>query len=83
MSAEAAAEAAAEVIQAQGAAIAARRDELGLTQSDLASETGIDQRTISAYEKGKFQPPLDRRMKIAKALKTTHDALFSVDEVVA
>lgn len=76
-------EVATEILLRWGAATKARRDELGLTQVDLAERSGIDQRAISEIERGKYQPSLDRRLKIAKALDTTHDSLFSVDEVVA
>jgi transcriptional regulator with XRE-family HTH domain len=73
----------AEVLQRWGAAICNRRKAQGLSQVQLAEATGVDQRTISSYEKGKFQPPVDKALAIAKALDTTHDSLFSVDEVVA
>lgn len=77
------ADAGTEILQRWGAAICARRKELGLSQVELAEATKVDQRTISAYERGRYQPPLDTRLAIAKALDTTHDSLFSVDEVVA
>jgi len=73
----------AEVLKRWGAAISARRKELGLSQSGLAAAAGVDQRTISSYELGRFQPPVETAVAIAKALQTTHDSLFSVDEVVA
>lgn len=72
-----------EILLRWGAAIRARRKSNGLSQEDLADGAEVDQRTISAYENGRFPPPLETRIKIARTLATTHDSLFSVDQVVA
>lgn len=50
--------------------IAERRDELGLTPTDLASRTGVSLRTIERIEAGKHRRPhrLTQRA-IAKVLK--------------
>lgn len=72
-----------EILQRWGAAVRQRREELGLKQADLAERTGIDQRYISDIERGLYQSSLERRLAVARALDTTHDTLFAVDEPVA
>lgn len=72
-----------EIKQRWGAAVRARRKELDLRQGQLAELAGTDQGTISNFETGRWLPGVDTRVAIAKALNTTHDTLFSVDEVVA
>lgn len=66
-----------------GAAVKGRRKERGLLQEQLAELAGIDQATVSGIETGRYLASLETRIAIAKALGTTHDSLFSVDEVVA
>ena len=41
------------------------REDMDLRQSDLARETGIDQRTISNYETGKTAPDAYALIKLA------------------
>lgn len=46
-----------------------RRDELGLTQEDLAEAIGISTRMIRNYEDGTKRPTGERRLRLAEALK--------------
>lgn len=48
-----------------------------LTQQDLAGKVGVRRETIVFLEKGKYSPSLKLAMKIARALKTSVDELFS------
>ena len=54
-----------------GQAIAEARNEKGMSQRDLASETGIMQAEISKIEQGKGNPTLTTLQKIAKSLGRT------------
>ena len=54
-----------------GQAIAEARNERGMSQRDLASETGIMQAEISKIEQGKGNPTLTTLQKIAKSLGRT------------
>ena len=51
------------------------REERGLRQSDLARETGIDQRTISNYETGKSNPDSYALVKLADFFNVSIDYL--------
>lgn len=72
-----------EILARRGAAVRARRIELGLTQSDLSELIGAHQTTVSQIELGQCETSLRLSLAIASALKTTHDALFGVDAEVA
>jgi transcriptional regulator with XRE-family HTH domain len=76
-------EVAQEIKQRWGTAVKLRRKEQGLLQEQLAELAGVDQGTVSNLETGRHLPSIETRIAIAKALDTTHDSLFSVDEVVA
>jgi transcriptional regulator with XRE-family HTH domain len=52
-----------------------RRDDLGLSQSDLAAKVGVDPRQIRRYESGETQPTLLVARAIARALGITIDEL--------
>ena len=47
------------------------REQLGMTQNQLAERTNVSYQQIQKYERGKSQLPLLRFMKIAEALETT------------
>lgn len=49
----------------------ARRNELGLTQEDVADRAGIKLRAVQRYEAGQMEPALDTGAKLATALATT------------
>ena len=51
------------------------REDMDLRQSDLAKETGIDQRTISNYEKGKTAPDAYALIKLADFFGVSIDYL--------
>lgn len=55
--------------------IARRRNELGLTQAQLAQRIGTDPRNIRRYESGESVPALGVAQNIAKALDITLDEL--------
>lgn len=62
-----------------------RREELGLTQADLAAKVGVSSQTISAYERnsntksGGKMPSLDKAFEIAGALDVSLDWLCGKD----
>jgi transcriptional regulator with XRE-family HTH domain len=47
-----------------------------ITQSDLAKAIGVSNKSVSAYESGRIQPPLKMLEKIADS--TEHDVEFFV-----
>ena len=54
-----------------------RRVELGMTQSDIATQLGMTVSAISRLEAGVFPNDPDKLVRLALALKTSLDALFS------
>lgn len=52
------------------------RRELGLSQKELAQKVEISWQSISGYETGHAQPPVDILVKIADALQTSTDFLL-------
>lgn len=59
-----------------GKAIAVRRQQKGLTQSELAEKIDVEQETISRFERGATLPPLGRLADIADALACSLEDLF-------
>ncbi|MBQ7642753.1 MAG: helix-turn-helix transcriptional regulator [Clostridia bacterium] len=55
--------------------IKALREDRDMRQSDLAKETGIDQRTISNYETGKSNPDSYALIKLADFFDVSIDYL--------
>jgi transcriptional regulator with XRE-family HTH domain len=55
-----------------------RRNELGLSQADLAALAGVDKRQIRRYEAGEQQPVLSVAVAIADALKITVGELAGI-----
>lgn len=53
------------------------RKQRGLTQIDLARQTGLTRQTIGLIESGKYNPSLKACLKIAAVLFTGLDALFN------
>ena len=53
------------------------RMQKGLLQKDIAFKTGLSRPAISLYENGHKQPSMNAAHKIAKALDSTIDELFS------
>lgn len=52
------------------------REELGLTQQELADMVGLSQETISQYEIGSRTPNVITAKKIAEALHVSLDNIF-------
>ena len=53
-----------------------RRREKGLTQTELATIIGVDQREISRWENGMHEPSISCLKKIAQALDCTVDEII-------
>jgi len=56
--------------------VASTRSSLGLTQADLASQVGVVQRQIAAYEGGESKPRRGVLMRLAESLGTTTEWLM-------
>ena len=54
----------------------AARAGLDLSQQDLAERVGVSRQTISAIEKGDYNPTINLCVAICKALGRTLDELF-------
>lgn len=64
-----------------GNRIASRRIELGLTQLELAEETGLIQSLISAYERGVLRLTADMVIRFAKILNVSTDYLLNIEPI--
>lgn len=62
--------------QMLGRGIAVQRQKLGMTQSNLAEMIGVEQETISRFERGATIPTLSRLNDIANALSCPLDSLI-------
>ena len=49
-----------------------------LTQADLATLVGVSRKTINTVENGVFVPSTVLALQLARALKTTVEALFQL-----
>ena len=56
------------------------RNELGLSQKDLADKVGVAQNTIAQYEKGTANASLYVIVNLAATLKTTTDYLLGLED---
>ncbi|RIK28032.1 MAG: XRE family transcriptional regulator [Chloroflexi bacterium] len=65
------------VEQRLGDAIRTRREELGLSQEQLAFECGLHRTYISQLERGMKSPTVRVLFALAKALKTTPEKLVA------
>ena len=54
----------------------AARAGLDMSQDDLAKKVGVSRQTISAVEKGDYNPTINLCISICKALGKTLDELF-------
>lgn len=54
----------------------AMRHAVGLTQTDVHDLIGVKQRTLSGYENGERQPPID----VARELITLYETVAMADE---
>lgn len=64
---------------ALGNAIKERRNELGLTQAELAERCGVTRKTVNTVENGVFIPSTLLALKMAEALGVSVDALFWIE----
>ena len=58
----------------------AARAGLDLSQADLAAKVGVSRQTISAIEKGDYNPTINLCIKICRVLGKTLDELFWTEE---
>ena len=58
----------------------AARAGMDLSQDDLAKAAGVSRQTISAIEKGDYNPTINLCIKICRILNKTLDELFWIDE---
>jgi len=56
------------------------RAKMNLTQEKLAQIVGVRRETIIFLEQGKYNPSLRLAYKVAKALNSTVDDIFSFDD---
>lgn len=59
-----------------------RRAMLDLTQADVAALAGVTRKSINAIETGKMVPSVLLALKLAKALGTTVEGLFSIKKAL-
>jgi transcriptional regulator with XRE-family HTH domain len=62
---------------ALGNAVKARRQELGLTQEQLANDSGLHQRWLSNVETGKRNPSYQSLRRLAASLNLTASELIA------
>lgn len=58
----------------------AARKEKNWTQEKLAEESGVDQSSISSYERGNTVPTIDTMMSLSQALTKSLDWLCGIDD---
>lgn len=68
--------------RALGLAVKARREELGVTQEQLANDSGLHQRWISNVETGKRNPSYASLRRLAHALDLTASELIARAEQI-
>ncbi len=56
--------------------IRTKRDELGLSQSDLAKKLGISRVMVSKYETGEIEPPISKLLSIVEQLQAKPEDFF-------
>jgi transcriptional regulator with XRE-family HTH domain len=59
-----------------GRNLRAAREKAGLTQGELGQASGIDDMSISRYERGKNTPSMESAKVLARALRCTVDDLI-------
>lgn len=67
---------------ALGLAVKARREELSLTQEQVANDSGLHQRWISNVETGKRNPSYGSLRRLAAALDLTTSELIAQGEQI-
>jgi len=56
------------------------RELAGMTQEDLASQTGVSRQTIISLEKGKYNPSINLAYKLSRLFDLTIEELFLLKE---
>ena len=56
-----------------------KRDELGLTQAELAERVGVTRKTVNTVENGVFTPSALLALKMAQTLNVPVEELFWID----
>ncbi|NJE04436.1 helix-turn-helix transcriptional regulator [Thermococcus sp. MV11] len=56
------------------------REELGITQEELAKALGVTRQTIIAIEKGRYDPSLRLAFKIARFFNKLIEEIFIYEE---
>lgn len=56
------------------------REQLGLTQQDLAEKVKVSRQTIISLENGKYNPSIFLAYKIAKVFSSTIENIFVFEE---
>ena len=51
-----------------------------LSQQALAERVGVSRQTIISIEKGRFRPSVELALRLARALETTVESLFVLDD---
>jgi putative transcriptional regulator len=57
------------------------RARYNLTQDDLAEKVGVTRQTLLYLEKGKYNPSLLLAYKVAKALNSSIEEVFIIEEM--
>lgn len=57
------------------------REELGLTQVELAEKVNVSRQTIISLEKGSYNPTLELALKLSKTLNKKIDDVFYMEEL--
>ncbi|QKJ20675.1 helix-turn-helix transcriptional regulator [Microbacterium hominis] len=56
------------------------REEVGITQAELARQVGVTRQTLIAIEQGKYSPTLELAFQLARAFGVGLDDLFQYPE---
>jgi putative transcriptional regulator len=56
------------------------RAKTGLTQEELAQQVGVRRETIVFLEKGKYNPSLKLAYRVARALGSTIEEIFTFED---
>lgn len=57
-----------------------QRQQLGLTQADVASQLFVTRQTISSWEQGKSYPDLNMLVRLSEVYQVSLDSLLKGDE---
>lgn len=60
--------------------VRALREQLGLTQEDLARRLGVTRQTVNAIENDKYNPTLPLAFKLARLFGQPIEAIFQYTE---